>query len=65
MLHLIISKSDENSAVVGTNKVYVSIHQFGGDAGRNKKIKIPTRPYLKLNTEEIIQILKVAKDYLI
>ena len=35
----ITSKYDDNSAVVGTNKVYAAIHQFGGDAGRGKKAK--------------------------
>ena len=60
----ITSKYDENSAIVGTNKVYASIHQFGGDAGRNKKVKIPTRPYLKLTDEDLNQILEATKDYL-
>jgi phage virion morphogenesis protein len=54
----ITSKYDDNSAVVGTNKVYAAIHQFGGDAGRNKKVKIPTRPYLKITDKEIQQINK-------
>ena len=61
----ITSKSDENSAVVGTNKVYASIHQFGGDAGRNKRVKITARPYLKLTEGDINQVLSVTKEYLI
>jgi phage virion morphogenesis protein len=61
----ITSKYDENSAIVGTNKVYASIHQFGGDAGRNKKVKIPARPYLKLTDEDLTQILKATKDYFV
>jgi len=60
----IINKSDENSAVVGTNKVYAAIHQFGGDAGRNKKVKIPARPFLKLTENDINQVLNVTKEYL-
>lgn len=42
----ITSYYDDNSAIVGTNKVYAAIHQFGGKAGRNKKVEIPARPYL-------------------
>ena len=60
----ITSKYDENSAVVGTNKVYAAIHQLGGEAGRNKNVKIPARPYLKLSEDDINQILEVTKDYL-
>ena len=60
----ITNKSDENSAVVGTNKVYAAIHQFGGDAGRNKKVKIPARPYLKLGEKEKVEILKETQNFL-
>lgn len=34
---------------VGTNLVYGAIHQFGGEAGRGRKAKIPARPYLGLS----------------
>jgi len=60
----ITSKYDENSAVVGTNKVYAAIHQFGSDAGRNKKVEIPARPYLKLGKAELNDIKTAAQKYL-
>ncbi|MEI7475371.1 MAG: phage virion morphogenesis protein [bacterium] len=60
----ITSKYDENSAVVGTNKVYAAIHQFGGDAGRGKKVKILARPYLKLGEKESVEIIKGIQNYL-
>jgi len=60
----ITSKSDENSAVVGTNKVYAAIHQFGGDTGRNKKVKMPARPFLKLGENEKSEIIKEVQNYL-
>lgn len=53
----ITSSYDSNSAIVGTNKVYAAIHQFGGKAGRNKKVKIPARPYLLLTEIEINKIV--------
>ncbi len=33
---------------VGTNLEYARVHQFGGHAGRGRKVRIPARPYLGL-----------------
>jgi len=60
----IASKYDDNSAVVGTNKAYAAIHQFGGRAGRDKKVKIPARPYLNLGDKEKSEISKEVQNYL-
>jgi len=60
----ITSKYDENSAIVGTNKIYAAIHQFGGNAGRNKKVKIPARPYLSLGESELNDITNSVQEYL-
>ncbi len=32
---------------------YAAIHQFGGEAGRGRKVKIPARPYLGFNEEDM------------
>ena len=53
----ITSEYSENSAIVGTNKTYAAIHQFGGNAGRNKKVTISARPYLKLDIQDKMKIL--------
>lgn len=37
---------DDVSAVIGSNKVYAAIQQLCGQAGENKKVIIPARPYL-------------------
>lgn len=43
-----------SSAQVGTNKEYAAIHQFGGKAGRNKRVTIPARPFMPIkNNGEI------------
>lgn len=60
----ITSYYDDNSAIIGTNKPYAAIHQFGGPAGRNKSVDIPKRPYLKLDGKEGEEILESIKDYL-
>ena len=42
-------RADRNQVEVGTNRIYARIHQFGGQAGRGRKVTIPSRPYLGLN----------------
>lgn len=46
---------DSTQAVVGSNKEYAAIHQFGGMAGRGRKVEIPARPYLPLTTDGDLQ----------
>lgn len=41
-----------NRIYVGTNLEYARIHQFGGYAGRGRKVYIPARPYLGLTEED-------------
>jgi len=60
----ITSKYDKNSAIVGTNKVYAAIHQFGGDAGKGGKANIHARPYLTLGEKENKEITKKVQNYL-
>ncbi|WP_300827079.1 phage virion morphogenesis protein [Helicobacter sp. UBA3407] len=48
------SKITGDSAQIGTNKQYAPIHQFGGKAGRNKKVNIPARPFLPINKDKQI-----------
>lgn len=55
---------DDNSAVIGSNKDYAAIHQLGGKAGKNKKVSIPARPYLKLTDDDFDEILNEAKIFL-
>lgn len=64
LLASITSYYDESLAIVGTNKVYAAIHQFGGKAGRGKKVEISNRPYLKLGEEEISDINKAVIIFL-
>ncbi|PAF49600.1 phage virion morphogenesis protein [Helicobacter sp. 12S02232-10] len=55
------TKTTSNSVILGTNvsKGYAAIHQFGGYAGKNKKVKIPARPYLPINDKgELPQVLE-------
>lgn len=41
--------SGTDYARVGSNKKYAAIHQFGGKAGRGRKVTIPARAYLPID----------------
>lgn len=41
---------------VGTNRIYAAIHQFGGQAGRGRKVTMPARPWLGLSREDVTMI---------
>jgi phage virion morphogenesis protein len=56
--------ADKNGVRVGTEKPYGAIHQFGGMAGRNKKVRIPQREYLLLQDEDKPVIIDVFKRHL-
>ncbi len=60
----ITSEYSENSAIVGTNKAYAAIHQFGGKAGKGKKVEIQARPYLILGEKDLNNISNAASKYL-
>ena len=55
---------DNDSAMIGSNLAYAAIHQLGGNAGKNKKVEIPARPYLKLTDCDYFDILHKIENYL-
>ena len=55
---------DNDSAVIGSNLEYAAIHQLGGQAGRNKSVEIPARPYLQLIPEDFEEILSMTENFL-
>ena len=60
----ISTQHDNESAVIGSNLDYAAIHQLGGQAGKNKKVEIPARPYLKLTDDDFNEILDATKNFL-
>ena len=55
---------DNDSAVIGSNLEYAAIHKLGGQAGRNKSVEIPARPYLQLTPEDFEEILSMTENFL-
>lgn len=47
-----------------TSQAYAAIHQFGGKAGRGKKVTIPARPHLGFNDENQREFIEIIKDHL-
>ncbi|MDZ7831632.1 MAG: phage virion morphogenesis protein [Desulfobacterales bacterium] len=48
----------------GTNKIYGAIHQFGGKAGRGRKVTIPARPYLGIAAADMEEFGETLRDHL-
>lgn len=55
---------DNDSAVIGSNLEYAAIHQLGGQAGRDKSVEIPARPYLKLTDDDFEEIIKALENHI-
>lgn len=55
---------DDDSAIIGSNLDYAAIHQLGGQAGRNKSVSIPARPYLKLTDSDYKEIIQEIEKHL-
>ena len=60
----ISTQYDDKWAIIGSNLDYAAIHQLGGQAGKNKKVEIPARPYLKLTDDDFNEILDATEHYL-
>lgn len=62
--------ADAHSVTVGNSMIYAAIHQFGGQAGRGKKVRIPARPFFpvrldgRLYPQEQAKILDLLNGYL-
>jgi phage virion morphogenesis protein len=53
-----------NYLVIGTSTIYAAIHQFGGKAGRGRKVLIPQRAFLGVNEQDLAEFSRIMEDYL-
>ena len=58
-------KGNNDSAVIGSNLEYAAIHQLGGQAGKNKSVVIPQRPYLNYTNEDIQEVILKIQKYIV
>lgn len=61
----VTTQYDNDSAVIGSNLAYARIHQLGGQAGKNKSVEIPARPYLQIVNDDYKEIMCAIQKYLI
>lgn len=54
----------KSSSSLSTNKKYAAIQNFGGKAGRGKKVEIPARPYMVLQSEDIQDAITIIEQHL-
>lgn len=64
LLGSINSQASADSVRIGPHRVYAAIHQFGGRAGRGKKVKIPARPYLVIQDQDLAEMKAAISRYL-
>lgn len=64
LMNSIKTRAKTDRVIVGTKKPYARIHQLGGMAGRNKKVKIPARPYLLVQEEDWPSIGQCLRGFL-
>lgn len=51
--------------MVGTDKIYAAINQFGGQAGRGLKTTIPAREFLMVQDEDWPEMAESLGDYIL
>lgn len=54
----------DNGVEFGSAEPYARLHQFGGQAGRGRKVTIPKRPWLGTNRRDDAYLLQKATDHL-
>ena len=47
---------------IRSGKAYAAIHHFGGDAGRNRSVTLPPRPYAVIQDEDIRMIVEILTE---
>lgn len=66
-LQRVVGRAERDRVVIGSSpaaKDYAAIQQFGGKAGRGRKVTIPARPYIKLQDEDLEEMRETARAYI-
>lgn len=57
-------RATSEGAEVGSDRVYARIHQFGGKAGRGKKVTTPPRPYMGVDQGDEAMMLGILRAHI-
>lgn len=60
-----VQEVTSQSVTIASRLKYSAIHQYGGMAGRGKKVTIPARPYLGVNTQMRTDIADIIRAHLL
>ena len=52
-----------NSVEIGTNVTYAAIHNYGGRAGRGRRVSIPKREFMGISDDNEREIIEIAERY--
>mgnify|MGYP001039274742 CR=1 FL=1 len=63
-LRLIHYTPDNAGLTLSSNRKYAAIHQYGGMAGRGRKVEIPKREFLGFSDADKAEFMETVKDYL-
>lgn len=53
-----------NSVTVGSRIKYAAIHQFGGMAGKGRKVRIPARPFIGMSPQARTDIINAINRHM-
>ncbi len=59
-----VLETTASSVTVGSRIKYAAIHQFGGQAGRGKKVTIPARPFIGMSRTAERSIIDTINGYI-
>lgn len=65
LLLSIVPRALKDGVKISTNRAYAAIHQFGGNAGRAHKVRIPQRKFLGFNDADLEEFKETVKDWII
>ncbi|MGA1856925.1 phage virion morphogenesis protein [Azospirillum sp. 11R-A] len=57
-------RATQDGVEVGSDRIYARIHQFGGKAGRGKKVTIPPRPFLGIDRDDEAMMLGILRAHI-
>jgi len=60
-----VEKVTDSSVTVSSRLKYSAIHQFGGKAGRGRKVTIPARPYIGIKPGEERDIADILRSHVL
>jgi len=55
----------DSSVTVASRLKYSAIHQFGGKAGRGRKVTIPARPYIGIKPDDMRDITDILRSHVL